>query len=592
VKALAGNYRAIAELGCGRLATAWLAEQVGAEGRRVFIRVLKPANGQHRLALTRLRREIATLALLSHPSVATIHECEQARDGRLYVVSECPEGPSVAGWLVGHGAFPLRDVLEVAGQCARILHIGQQLGIRNRGLRLDSVFIARDASGGWRVKLRDFGLPAALDLSALADGSADSNDLAEPTDSDTSAHDVSALGLAVYAMLTGDPWPGRTGGPLRPVSSIRPDVPTTLDTILWASLDTAARVSYQSATELWSVLRDTLIEDAEGEDDVATRTPARAVLHRQPAIETDTTRRRLGELMLAEGVISPTQLRAALRQQARWADVPLGQILMERGWISREQLLSLLERYKRKYRLGDLLVETNNITEEQLAIALQEQQKSGLRLGELLVQLEYVSERGMRQALCKQLGIGFVEFDEVSLDRAMARVIPSELARHHRALPIARDGDRLTVALEDPTNGDAVAELERLTGCNIEVVTGERASFRRAFSALYHRAADPSVEPTAPGPDRYPSAAPAEQATNHTRRQPERASGVQGEGSVQQEEIEATLIRLQSQYAALLQKHEAAIQAFRKQEEHYESLLRERQDIAEGLARLAEQFRS
>jgi hypothetical protein len=61
---------------------------------------------------------------------------------------------------------------------------------------------------------------------------------------------------------------------------------------------------------------------------------------------------------------------------------------------------------------------------------------------------------------------------------------------------------------------------------------------------------------------------------------------------VQQEEIEATLTRLQSQYAALLQQHEAAIQAARKQEEHYESLLRERQDIAEGLARLAKHFRS
>jgi serine/threonine protein kinase len=590
VKALAGNYRAIAELGCGRLATAWLAEQVGAHGGRVLIRVLKPANRQHQLALTRLRGEIATLALLGHPSVARIHECEQAPDGRLYVVTECLDGPSVAGRLVGHGAFPLPDVLEVAGQCARILHIGQQLGIRNRGLRLDSVFMARDASGGWQVKLRDFGLPASLDPSALADGSADPHGFAEPTDSDTPAPDVSALGLAVYAMLTGDPWPGRSGGPLRPVSTIRPDVPTTLDTILWASLDTAARASYQSATEFWSVLRDTLIDDADGEDGATT--PVRAVPHRRMGAETDTTRRRFGELLIAERVISPTQLRAALRQQAQWTDVPLGQILMERGWISREQLLSLLQRYNRKYRLGDLLVETNNITEEQLAIALKEQQKSGLRLGELLVQLEYVSDRGMRQALCKQLGIEFVELDAVSPDRAMVRVIPPELASHHRALPIARDGDRLTVALDDPTNGDVVAELERQTGCNIEVVTGERASFRRAFSALYHRAAGTSVEPTAPEPDRRQSATPTEQATSRAPRQPEPDSGAQEEGSVQQEEIEATLIRLQSQYAALLQEHQAAIQTFRKHEEQYESLMRERQDIAEGLARLAQQFRS
>jgi serine/threonine protein kinase len=589
VKALAGNYRAIAELGCGRLATVWLAEQVGANGRRVLIRVLTPANGQHRLALTRLRREIATLALLAHPSVARIYECEQAQDGRLYIVTECLDGPSVAGRLAS-GAFSLRDVLEIAGQCARILHIGQQLGIRNRGLSLDSVFMARDISGGWQVKLRDFGLPAALDPSALADGSAEY--LVEPTDSGTSAPDVSALGLAVYAMLTGDPWPARPGKPLRPVSAIRPDVPTTLDTILWASLDTAARTSYQSATEFWSVLRDTLIEDADGGDD-ATAGRVRAVLDFRPEAETHVARLRLGELLLAEGMISPTQLRAALRQQAQdVAGAPLGNILLERGWIRREQLLSLLERYKRKYRLGDLLVETNNITEEQLAIALREQPKSGLRLGELLVQMEYVSDRGMREALCKQLGIGFVELEGVSLDRAVARVIPPELARHHRALPIARDGDRLTVALEDPTNSDAVAELARRTGCNIEVVTAEHASFRKAFAALYHQAADGAVQPLESEPERRRTPTISERTTNGTTRHPERDSGSQREGSVLQEEIEATLTRLQSQYAALLQEHETAIREFRKQGEQYESLLRERQDIAEGLARLAKQFRS
>jgi hypothetical protein len=368
-------------------------------------------------------------------------------------------------------------------------------------------------------------------------------------------------------------------------------VPTTLDTILWASLDTAARTSYQSATEFWSVLRDTLMEDTDGGADTAAA-PVPVVADLQPGAETHHARRRLGELMLAEGVISPTQLRAALRQQAQRTDVPLGQILLERGWISRERLVSMLERYKRKYRLGDLLVETNNITEEQLAIALREQQKNGLRLGELLVQLEYVSERGMREALCKQLGIGFVELDGVLPDRALSRVIPPELANHHQALPIARDGDRLTVALEDPTNGDAVVELERRTGYSIEVVTAERASFRKAFSALYHRAAGTSVERPAPELDHRRSAATTERATNGTTRQPERDSGARREGSVQQEEIEATLTRLQSQYAALLQQHEAAIQAARKQEEHYESLLRERQDIAEGLARLAKHFRS
>jgi serine/threonine protein kinase len=549
VRALAGRYRALSELGCGSLGTTWLAQRVGPEGCRVLIRILTPMNDQQRLALARLRREVATLALLAHPYVARTYECEQMRDGRLYIVTEHLDGPSVAGQLVNGGPFPIADALEVASQCARVLHIGQQLGVRNRGLRLDSVFLARDATGGWQVKLRDFGLPAALAASAPVDGSAHPGDFEDISDPAASGHDVSSIGLAVYAMLTGDPWPARTGRPLGPLSAVRSDVPAVVDGLLRASLDPASRMVYESAPQFWSVLRDAVIDDGDrGDDPAGVSGPLR-------------------ELLTADGLLTPN------------------------GWVSRRRLLSVLEGFKRKYRLGDLLVETNIITEEQLTVALREQQRSGQRLGELLVQLDYVSDRRLRETLCKQLGIDFVELDEIPLDRAITREIPRELATRHRALPIAREGNRLTVALEDPTNDAAVAALQQQTGCSIEVVTSEHASFWKAFSALYAQVADGPPGPAQePGGQRR-AAMPRRAIHDLSRRWVRHARG-QREEPVRHEEIETALTRLQSQYEALRQEHETAIQAFRKQEEQYASLLRERQDIVDGLTRVAQQLRS
>src|SRR5262245_55922126 len=92
--------------------------------------------------------------------------------------------------------------------------------------------------------------------------------------------------------------------------------------------------------------------------------------------------RLLGELLVREGLITEEQLAAALRAQDANPDgTPIGQLLVEQGALSPADLEVVLERYHKKYRLGDILVETNVISETQLQLGVDHHRRTGLRLG-------------------------------------------------------------------------------------------------------------------------------------------------------------------------------------------------------------------
>ncbi|GFN23289.1 GspE/PulE family protein [Thermanaeromonas sp. C210] len=120
-----------------------------------------------------------------------------------------------------------------------------------------------------------------------------------------------------------------------------------------------------------------------------------------------------------------------------------------------------------KRRLGDLLVEAGMITREQLEQALREQRRSGERLGKVLTRLGLVTEKDILEVLEFQLGIPKVVLQDYNLDPGVVRLVPEALARRHLAIPIRRDGNRLLVAMADPLNLTAWDDLRVATGLEI-----------------------------------------------------------------------------------------------------------------------------
>ena len=201
-----------------------------------------------------------------------------------------------------------------------------------------------------------------------------------------------------------------------------------------------------------------------------------------------TTPVRLGELLVLEGLITPDQLDEALRIQAtveRYA--ALGQILLDRKALTRPQPVSVLKRHRKQLRLGDFLVKARVITPDRLQGALSYQRRIGLRLGDALLQLGLVTEAHVRQALCSQLNIPFLDLEHFTPDpdHGLDRLISRVYALSHRLVPITRIGNSLTIVMDDPTDEAVVQELEALTGCTIAVATSWRKGMERAMSRTY-----------------------------------------------------------------------------------------------------------
>jgi hypothetical protein len=202
-------------------------------------------------------------------------------------------------------------------------------------------------------------------------------------------------------------------------------------------------------------------------------------------------KQRLGEILLGQGMITQSQLEEALRVQRTLAPGKrLGQILVEQEVLTRQQLTEVLGREltaqgSARRQLGGLLVEAGVIDDAQLGTALAFQRRTGLRLGEALLQLDLISEGTLREVLCAQLGVAFVDPRELHVHPGLGSVISRKYAQRHRVVPISQVGNALTVVMADPSRVDVVRELAASTGSRIVVVTTTLDAFQRAFSQVY-----------------------------------------------------------------------------------------------------------
>lgn len=195
---------------------------------------------------------------------------------------------------------------------------------------------------------------------------------------------------------------------------------------------------------------------------------------------------KIGKILVKERLITDSQLREALKiQKGLKTYKPVGQILVDRKLITQKQLNFMLDRHEKRPPLGEILVRAGVITEEQLKIALDQQKETGLRLGEVLIKIKFISEEVMRQALCIQQNIPFINLDNITVDRSLIKIINKKYAQRYQIFPISKVGYTITVAMDDPTDRELVKELEAFSGHNIKVVTAKRSAIHNAFLRLY-----------------------------------------------------------------------------------------------------------
>jgi type II secretory ATPase GspE/PulE/Tfp pilus assembly ATPase PilB-like protein len=114
--------------------------------------------------------------------------------------------------------------------------------------------------------------------------------------------------------------------------------------------------------------------------------------------------------------------------------------------------------------LGEMLIQKGMISEDQLRIALTEQKKSPIPLGKLLVQLGFLTEATVRDILSESLGQVSIDLSNTIVDPMALSLIPKETARRYHVLPVAveRETRKLMLAVSDPTNVVALDQIRAL----------------------------------------------------------------------------------------------------------------------------------
>jgi hypothetical protein len=150
--------------------------------------------------------------------------------------------------------------------------------------------------------------------------------------------------------------------------------------------------------------------------------------------------------------------------------------------------------------LGTLIFREGLLSAEQLEESLGEAVKTGKRLGQVLVDKGLLQESQVARIIAKQKNLGFVDLAELKIDSDTARLLPHETAWLHHALPIAVEDDVLVVAVEDPTDEEALGTVKTALGREARFVVATRSEILRILDELSSQNAPKPVPPGLDGP--------------------------------------------------------------------------------------------
>ncbi len=141
----------------------------------------------------------------------------------------------------------------------------------------------------------------------------------------------------------------------------------------------------------------------------------------------------------------------------------------------------------KKVRIGDLLIEHQIISQEQLTAALATQKQSGHKLGRVLIESGYISEDQMLDFLAQQLKIPYIDLKRYHVNPVVVRVIPEAQARRFRVLALEDGKDGLLVGMSDPTDIFAYDELSRVLRRPLRLAVVRESDLVKTIDLMYRR---------------------------------------------------------------------------------------------------------
>lgn len=144
--------------------------------------------------------------------------------------------------------------------------------------------------------------------------------------------------------------------------------------------------------------------------------------------------------------------------------------------------------YRKKIRLGDVLMSRGLIDQNQLNMALKEQKEKGRMLGEMLVELGYVTQEKINDILCEMLNIEFIDLQVEEPEENVRDLIPEEVMRKYTLVPMRYDKNNagvIQVAMADPMNILAMDDINIITGKQVAPYLANASDIRAYFDRVF-----------------------------------------------------------------------------------------------------------
>ncbi len=140
-----------------------------------------------------------------------------------------------------------------------------------------------------------------------------------------------------------------------------------------------------------------------------------------------------------------------------------------------------------RLRLGDILVAQKIVSQEQLKLALDEQKRTGRRLGRVLVEMGFSTEEQIARALARQLNLAFFDLKHHHFKTSVVLRLPEAVARRFRAIALEERGAKMLVGMADPTDLFAFDELTRILKKDVEPAVVGDGELAQALDRVYRR---------------------------------------------------------------------------------------------------------
>jgi type IV pilus assembly protein PilB len=137
-------------------------------------------------------------------------------------------------------------------------------------------------------------------------------------------------------------------------------------------------------------------------------------------------------------------------------------------------------------KLGELLIESGLLTPHGLNDALERHKKTGRRIGEALIEMKLVSEEEIAFALAMQLKIPFIDLKDYPIESNAIDCVPEEVCQKYVCIPLSMKNNILNVAMADPLNLNIMKDLQFITGYNIHPAISTRVQITDSLQKHFH----------------------------------------------------------------------------------------------------------